>query len=246
MHTIGSSCRRRGMSSIFGTIIFIGIMFSAVIPMFLVMRQADTLYEKEKFEVGRLDEERDMENIYFYLLPTIEEEPIITLKISNRCEIVVKIVHVWINGEHKDVDLLISPTSNGELELRELIDPGCPDTVSFSIMVVTDKGNLFLPISGTPSYNPQLGSWKMDFYTIYIMMLHPQSQLHIWVKNIDTGDICFNDNVDNGEPGYAISVLDPGEHQIVVTKLKDKPSQDILKDTNIIVNADNPMALIIV
>ena len=37
--------RRRGTASILGTIIFIGILFSSVIPMYLVMRQADTIYE---------------------------------------------------------------------------------------------------------------------------------------------------------------------------------------------------------
>ncbi|HUV54391.1 MAG TPA: hypothetical protein VMW03_04225 [Candidatus Krumholzibacteriaceae bacterium] len=248
MHTIGSFCRRRGMSAIFGTIIFIGIMFSAVIPMFLVMRQADTLYEKEKFEVGRLDEEKGMENMYFYLLPTIvEDEPIITLKISNRCEIAVKIIHVWINGEPRDVDCLINPTSNGELVLRELIDPESQEPVSFNIKVTTDKGNIFLPYSGTPTYNPELGgSWEMDYYIIYIMMLHPESQLHIFVKNIDTETTYFDYNVDNNEPGYEISVTEIGEYQIIVTKLYGKPSEEVLTNTNRSVGPTNPMALVII
>ena len=183
--------------------------------------------------------------MYFYLLPTIDEEPIITLKLSNRCEIAVRIIHVWINDTIREVDLLISPTSNGELELENLIDPEDPDPVSFSIMVVTDKGNIFLPKSGTPTYNPELGgSWDMDFYTIYIMMLHPESQLHILVQT--TVKVYFDYDVDNGEPGYAISVLDPGEYQIVVTKLLGKPGEEVLEDTTRIVNAANPMALVIV
>ena len=39
--------KRRGVASILGTIIFIGIMFTAIIPMYLVMKQADTLYESK-------------------------------------------------------------------------------------------------------------------------------------------------------------------------------------------------------
>jgi len=230
-----------------GTLIFIGIIFSAFIPMMLVMRQADTIYEKEKFQVGRLDEEKAMENIYFYLLPTIEDEPIITLKISNRCEIAVRIIHVWINGEPREVDLLISPTSNGELELGGLIDPVYPDPVSFSIMIVTDKGNIFLPQSGIPTYNLLGdGKWDMDFYTIYIMMLHPQSQLHILVQT--TEKVYFDYPVANEEQGYAINVQDPGTYQIIVTKLLGKPGEEELEDTGftISVNEVNPMALVIV
>lgn len=246
MHTIGTSCRR-GTSTILGTLIFIGVLFTAVIPMFLVMRQADTFYETEKFEVGRLDEERAREDIYFYLLPTIGDEPILTLKFNNRCELAVRIIRVWINDEPRNVDCLIAPTSNGELELGDLIDPESPDSVSFKIMVVTDKGNIFSPYSGIPTYNPDLGgSWNMDFYTIYIMMLHPQSQLHILVKLIATGDIYFNYGVDNEEPGYSISVQHPGEYQIVVTKLLGKPGEEVLKDTTRTVDSDHPTVLVIV
>lgn len=245
MHTICTSCRR-GTSTTLGMLIFIGVLFTSVIPMFLVMRQADTFYETEKFEVGRLDEERAREDIDFYLLPTIEDEPILTLKFNNRCELAVRIIRVWINDEPRRVDCLILPTSNGELELRDLIDPESPNPVSFYIMVVTDKGNVFSPYSGIPTYDPSLGSWDMDFYIIYVMMLHPQSQLHILVKLIATEKICFDYNVDNEEPGYSISVQDPGEYQIVVTRFLGKPSEEVLADTTRTLYPENPTVYVMV
>jgi len=40
-------------------IIFVGIMFTAVIPMMLVMRQADTLHEMRKHQLEIVDEEKE-------------------------------------------------------------------------------------------------------------------------------------------------------------------------------------------
>ncbi len=59
---------RKGTASILGTLIFVSIIFSAFIPMMLVMRQADTLYDMNKHEMEILGAERTRENIVFYTL----------------------------------------------------------------------------------------------------------------------------------------------------------------------------------
>ncbi len=187
MYAIGTSCHsRRGTSTIFGVLIFVGIMFTAVIPMLLVMNQADTLYEMRKVEVGRIDEERTREEIYFHLETEIGDEPIITLKINNRGEFAVKMTRVWINDEPRPVDYFLPPISENEFEIGDLIDPESTESVSFSIIMATDNGNIFSPYSGTPTYNPELGgSWEHDYYRIYIMMTDLEIQLHIFVNLID-------------------------------------------------------------
>ena len=247
MRFIGSSCRR-GTASIFGTIIFVGIIFTAVIPMFLFMRQADTFFEKAKFEVDRLDEERAREEIYFHLETEIVlSEPIITLKISNRGELLVKIIRVWINDEPRTVDYLLPPISQSEFELVDLIDPESEDPVSFSLMIVTDQGSIFAPYSANPTYNPVLGgSWEHDFYRIFVMMTNLESQLHIFVTLVDPPEVCFDYDVDNNQPGYRISVPAPGQYQVVVTKLLGMPNEEVLIDTTVEVSSDFPTALVII
>ena len=226
MCIIGSSCRRRGTSTVFGVMIFVGIMFTAVIPMLLVMNQADILYERRKAEVGRLDEEGAIENIFFNLETSIDpvtEEPIIKLVFYNRCVIAVKIIHVWINDELRDVNYLIPPTGNEEWELRNFVDPPYQDTASFSVMVVTDKGNIFLPSSGNPEYSYDiesgLGSWEHDVYTIYIMMTEKRNQLHLLVTFLvpeNPGIIIFDDGLENNIDGYWINVPFEGDYHIMV------------------------------
>jgi len=211
-------------------IIFIGIMFSAVIPMLLVMNQADTLHEIRKVEVDRLDEEHALENIFFNLETSIDpdtDEPMIKLVFYNRCVIAVKIIHLWINDELRDVNYVIPPTSNKEWDLRNLVDPPYHDTASFSVMAVTDKGNIFLPTSGNPeySYDPILGgSWEHDVYTIYIMMTEKRNQLHVLVIFIvpEGDDIpVFNDNLENNIDGYWINVPFEGNYHIIVTQFQE-------------------------
>ena len=257
MHTIGSSCRRRGISTILGVIIFVGIMFTAVIPMFLVMNQADTLQEIRKVEVGRLDEEHAMENIFFYLETSLEndpetgiDEPIITLVFYNRCEIAVKIIHVWINDTLREVGYLIPPNDYDSWILRDFVDYDILDPVSFSLMVVTDRGNIFLPPSGIPeySYDPVLGgSWKHDVYTIYIMMTETRPQLHLLITFLnpvpeEENIIVINDDLENNQEGYTRSVPFAGDYLILVTQGYDT----ILFDGTRTVGPDNTAVLVIV
>ncbi len=39
--------KKRGVSTILGTLIFVGIIFSAYVPMTLVMKQVDNIYERD-------------------------------------------------------------------------------------------------------------------------------------------------------------------------------------------------------
>ncbi len=218
MHFIDSSCRR-GTSTILGTLIFIGIMFTAVIPMFLVMNQADTFYEKSKFEVGRFDEERVSEDVYFYVSPSFEgDDPSLTLYVNNRGEYAVKIMRVWINDTLEDVNCIIPPISN--IDLGPFTDLKVPDTskpTSYQIMVVTDRGNIISSISGNPIYDSTDG-WTMNYFTIYIMMSKPTNSLHILVeKETETGrDIKVDDDVPSHRSIYPISVLEKGRYHVTV------------------------------
>ena len=57
LHITRTTYHRKGVSTILGTLIFIGILFSAVIPMMLTMKQADIIMEQEKLELQRIDDE---------------------------------------------------------------------------------------------------------------------------------------------------------------------------------------------
>ena len=77
---------RRGLTTTLGALIFISIVFTSVIPMLFIMKQADTIYEQEKLEIARLDEESAQELIDVYCYPTGDAAPNnLTIMIHNRC-----------------------------------------------------------------------------------------------------------------------------------------------------------------
>lgn len=229
MHFIDSSCRRRGTSTVLGTLIFIGIMFTAVIPMFLVMNQADTIHEIRKHELEIMEEERGSENIFFYALPLKEPEelPKISFIVENRGERLITIERIWLNDEYEIIGESISSmgvSDFGPFDVLEVEE-------SYIIKLITDKGNFFMPSSGIPTYTI-INGWQMDSFTIFIMMTDPESQLHIFVKQTKDGEsqpmdphvTYFDDTVAPNQPGYSISVPLPGEYYVEVTKWHGTPN----------------------
>ena len=232
MHTIGMSCRR-GTSTTFGVMIFIGIMFTAVIPMFLVMNQADTLHEIRKVEVSRLDEERARENIYFYLEPSVEvDEPILTLKIINRGELAVRIARVWINDEFRDnFTCIIPPISDTALPFGNLtvLDP--PELTSYHVIATTDRGNFLSPLSGMPTLNSSTNVWTMDCFKINVEMEMPTNSLHISV--VKDAVTFFDEDVPSWRNRYPISVPEEGTYNATVYRFYDQNPQYILWTQNV-------------
>ena len=229
MHTTVTSYRR-GTSTILGTIIFVGIIFTAVVPMFLVMRQADTFYEMKKFELGRLDDERAKENIIFYALP-LTNPPRLSFVVENRGELLTTIERIWLNNE---IEFVGCPVQS--MSVVEIGPFSVPEVAaSYIIKLTTSRGNIFVPGSGIPTYDPLKQEWQMDSFTIFIMMTNPSSQLHILIQHtndgvdpIDPPVTYFDDNVENNMPGYSISVPLPGEYYVEVTRWHGTPSQDEL------------------
>ena len=59
--------KKKGVSTILGTLIFIGILFTSVIPMMLVMKQADTIFTKKVHEMEAIDDEKAREKLTSYV-----------------------------------------------------------------------------------------------------------------------------------------------------------------------------------
>ena len=151
MSTTGTSFRR-GTSTILGTLIFIGIMFTAVIPMLLVMRQADTLHEMRKHEITIADDERDRENIEVYPVPSLTEEMNVTL--INTGGVSAEVVGIWINNTYYPVSEQISTFSSHE------IGPYPAATVEdaeYEVRATSTRGNVYTSEIGTIRYEG--GKW---------------------------------------------------------------------------------------
>ena len=169
MCIIGTSCRR-GTSTVFGVMIFVGIMFTAVIPMLLVMNQADILYERRKFEVGRLDEESKYEDLNVYVFNHSDSSESLTLRVENWGDFSVNINRVWINDTSYLLEgFYVKPKNLHEEELNDFTP--IPDT-NYTIKVTTDRGNVFFVESGS-IYCDEDGHWKVGMFAIVFYISDP-------------------------------------------------------------------------
>lgn len=163
-------CRqsRKGVSTILGTLIFIGILFTSVIPMMLVMRQADTIYEKEVLELKQKDDEKDREDVIVYAYPKGSTSNMVELKVESSCEVAVKIVRVWINNTFQSQSVNVK--SMGEAFLGPFTVPVAPgENSTFSFRVVSERGNVYVPTSGgVLKYSN--GEWESQVLSINVVV----------------------------------------------------------------------------
>ena len=217
MSTTGTSCRRRGTSTILGTIIFVGIIFSAFIPMMLVMRQADTIYEIRKHELGILDQDRIDEEIYVYVFPVTGNPNALTLQVHNRGPLLVNVVQLWINDEHHILDdFLVQPMSWHPMVLDASTVGFTPiaDTWYF-IKIITDRGNIFSSDSDSLHYTSE-GTWEGGMFAINFLISYPASG---WYEV----DIKYNDELGASLP----------DTPLYIHKSSSGPAFDFFKITNI-------------
>jgi hypothetical protein len=168
---------RRGVSTILGTIIFIGILFTSVIPMLLVMKQADTIYEQNILEAERKDDEHSREEIYVYVYPTGESAPDnLTVKVKNGCEMVVEIIRIWVNDEIHSLDEPIMAMTERVLGS---FDVGPIEGTTYDIMVTTKRGNVFESETGPISYEE--GIWTVEIKMINVLISSTGTVFKIYV-----------------------------------------------------------------
>ena len=182
MCIIGTSClrHRHGTSTILGTIIFIGILFTAVIPMFLFMRQADTLHEQRKHELELLDQDRGREELRVYVLPVQGDPPpaiqSFKVEVENRGDIEVKLARIWINSNYRELGYILQPRSEYVASYEALNDG------SYFIIVTTDRGNLFVSDN---AMTLEGGEWVVEtVFAIYIQISSTGTIFNIVVEGV--------------------------------------------------------------
>jgi len=185
MHTTSILYRRgrSGTSTILGTLIFVGIMFTAVIPMLLVMKQADTFHEIRKVEVGRMDEEHSREDIDFYIYTDPEFPDKIYVRIENRGNAPVKIVRVWINKVEKFQAGHPQGENINSMVTKSLVPftVTLKDLTSYTVKVVTEKGNVFSSEAGTLHYY-ELSGWYTPSLGICVHIDNLKGKYQIMIR----------------------------------------------------------------
>ncbi len=194
MHTKYSTSRKRkGVSTILGTLFFIGILFSAYIPMTLVMRQADNIYERELHAAKARDELQYDEDLMVYAYG--ETLNSITVFVQNNGEEVVEVVRVWLN----DANYTVSETVGSSAGLFAF-DP-IPFTGSegdlLNVKVTTSNGNVFSCSLGSIRYSAANG-WYTPSLGIVVNIVNLSGQYKIEISETNDDFTVFGDYQSSG------------------------------------------------
>lgn len=214
IHTLRGKSKR-GVSTILGTIIFIGILFTSVIPMLLVMHQADNIYEQKNLEIRRRDEEHDRENINVYAYPAGPGSSDLEIKIENDCELRVRLVRVWVNNTYTSRDDIIQSMKT------EVIGP-IPVPVqeeqnsSFVVHVTTERGNTFASGSGIIIYDGS--DWVAETLGIFVQISSSGwfgfGSYRVTVTNVTNTNVWYDEsqetNWGSGTLSYFFDVSEAG------------------------------------
>ena len=216
--------KQRGVSTILGTIIFIGIMFTSIIPMMLVMKQADTVYTRKILEVERLDDERGRENIEVYAFPIGETSSNLNVTVKNRCELVVTIVRIWINESYYEVNSNI-PTMNTKVIGSYDMSPS--NGSEYYIKAVSERGNVYECESGIIYYGDT--GWEYEYLGINIL-IESQKKIKKFrvVIELSNSTVIYDEtNIKPPKSGSVLKTYDvtgygPVEYHVEIYKAKKK------------------------
>ncbi len=149
---------RPGISTILGTLIFIGIMFSAVIPMQLVMQQADNVRDRRINEADNNDLLKKHETLEIYPIPHLTLD-LLNVSVINLSEFPVDVLRVWVNDTSYTVDQEAGPLETikiGNIPLSP------KEGGIYEIRVTTSRGNVFVSHIGTITYSG--GEWISETF----------------------------------------------------------------------------------
>lgn len=207
--------RSKGVSTILGTLIFIGILFTSVIPMMLVMKQADTIYTQTVIEMEAADQERANEAAEAYAFPVNDTSPELKVRVSNIGVVPIKVVRVWINDDLFSYEKTITSQETKVLGPFEIVKVDG----AYIVKVTSDRGNCFSSTAGTLYL--QDGYWFTPSLGIHVLVLNWWGKYQIYVYNttwtspepyetvgMDIGDIEWTE----------VGMDTPGNYWVVVKK----------------------------
>jgi hypothetical protein len=180
--------RKKGIATILGTLIFVGIVFSAYIPMVLMMKQADIIYEQEIYQTKIRDQLREDEELIITAFGNYtksgneSDKNRIYVYAHNTGTDTVEVARVWINDGNYEVSQVVDVSES--VELGDWILNGT-DGDEALIKVTTKNGNVFVCYMGELIFDPTKG-WYTFSMGITITILNDAGQFQICVRNYDT------------------------------------------------------------
>ena len=202
---------KRGMTTILGTLIFIAIIFTALVPLQLSMLQTDTYESQIIQDIEIANSEKENEKLTLVAFPTTTTSDELKIRVHNTGTLNIKLVKLWIKDQPYELNNTIL---FGD---AVVIGPFTVDLVvnsSYPVKVITERGNLFGSNAGNMIYSSS-GIWFTPSLGINVYIANDKGKYFIKVSNAtwsqeyltegqDFGDVVVLFEVDNIDTYHVI------------------------------------------
>jgi hypothetical protein len=225
--------KRRGVASILGILLMVGILITSILPTFLYVNEVNNYYDRTVVDLKISDNERSLENLEVNGYG--HNDSSIDVFIINRSPLAVNITRIWVLR----VDLKYSfiYDSGNRVDLPEQMTAGEQMTMTFDltdilnnntlqrflIEVSTERGNKFSSQTNPLYYDEgdwQTGSMEFNIQTI-VLSDQGQDRYFIEIKGLNGTHYDWVDSATiQGQFFCVFSCPEAGEYNVTVTNIK--------------------------
>ncbi|MCW4037197.1 MAG: hypothetical protein NWF13_00510 [Candidatus Bathyarchaeota archaeon] len=249
---IQSTCRkkaRRGISTVLGVLLMVGILFTTIIPLFIYVNSVNNHYDTTVVNMGIADQERSMEDLTVYAFGR-DETCDINVLLVNEGSIAVNITRIWVMSmdlqrtniftsenvsaalNAHDLPLQLNPSDKATVEnLTLTIIVEDPDKDVFNVEVTTARGNVFASSTNPISY--QGGEWGTgtNWPWLEVIVRSDEGQDDFQVDVVGNSNN-FTDTIHSehvlGDYFTILPVLKVGTFNVSVTRVTQKSNPVVL------------------
>jgi len=223
--------RRRGVASVLGILIMVGILMTSILPTFIYVNEVNNYYDRTVVDLKITDNERSLENLEVYAYGYTEYE--VDVFIVNRAPLASNISRIWVLNNTLQDAWIFTSTNSSDLPLflgaseqitlmlnfTDIKVEGC----SYIIEVTTDRGNKFNS-NTNPLTSASGGEWQTGTseFKIQVLILSKQGSDDYGIAIHDYEG--YSDNVDvsgvQGQFFYIFDVPQAGVYNITVQDTK--------------------------
>jgi hypothetical protein len=186
--------RRRGVASVLGILIMVGILMTSILPTFIYVNEVNNYYDRTVVDLKIADDERSKENLEVYAFGY--DNTTINVFIINRSPLAVNIMRIWVmepslqnytvfNSTNLPADLPYQMSASEQVTFA-LNFSDIMNFDGFMIEVTTERGNKFSSVTNPLTYDSDNG-WQTGTMEFHIQVLINSGPGNDWFKIEITG-----------------------------------------------------------
>jgi len=204
---------RKGVGSILGIIIMIGILFNTIVPLQLYIKEHKLLKLQKENELEVEACYRGLEDLMVLAYPVNTTSNEILVEVENKGAIQVYVRNIWIKDEKEPTETGLNP---GEEVVFGPFTVELIENNSYPVQVFTERGRLFSSESGNLFYIE--GTWVIQGLGISVQVANHIGKYYICVSNSTWSSIYQTQGQDHDDLLVFFDVKTNGYYQVVCKK----------------------------